>query len=227
MRDTPRCTIRSNTAATAGMSTSTTFPRCPGGCDRSRGFAPRITFRHFVRAAARLTAGTSQCLLRRPRSCPSPGPHHRAAAGACPRLRLQSVERLLVPRRRRHAAPRDRRGAQHLRRTPRLPVATRRPAGGDGQDVLRLPVQSGGAATTWCKRRDPTARSISPWRCTATVSRPLSRICAASGDRQPPEKSRSCKSSRRWHRCWWPCASEYRGSSCGYVEFRWCRDDSG
>ena len=47
---------------------------------------------------------------------------------------------------------------------------------------------------------------------------------APAGDRR--DKSRSCKSFRRWRRWWSPRASGYRGSSCGYVEFQWCRDDS-
>ena len=103
-----------------------------------------------------------------------------------------------------------------------------RPAGDDGQEVLRLAVQSGGrllpgagAATGQRSRRHRVAAP----RAAGPHSPSSPPTCAASGDRRPSGKSRSCKSFRRWRRWWWPLASGYRGSNCGYVECRWCRDD--
>ncbi len=77
------------------------LPRLPWWLRPFARFRADDHFADSCQPAARLAARPARCFLRRPRRALPGRPHHRAAAGAGLRLRLQPDERLLVPRPRR------------------------------------------------------------------------------------------------------------------------------
>ncbi len=137
-----------------------------------RPFARFDAARSLGRRAERHTAGTRRRFPRRPRHRSRWRQSHRPAAGPGARLCVQPAEPVLVPRRRRSAAARRGRGAQHLRRQARLPVAAGRGPARDGdEEALRVTVQRGrrllpgaGAATGIRTRRDDFAAPGEPTR---------------------------------------------------------------
>ena len=182
------------------MSTSTTCPGCPGGCGLSRGSTPRITLqatRRTARCATELGAFFADHDLAPPEGRITALLQARVFGYVFNPLSVfwchDRDGRLL------HviAEVHNTYGQRHAYLLPPadLPVMTAK------KFYVSPFFQVDGY--TWCKRHDPTARSISLWRCTATNGRrPRNSppICADNGVRQPSSQSLSCKSFRRWLR---------------------------
>ena len=154
----------SATAATSGLSTSTSCRRRAGG----RAAARRIPRPRPPGRPGRTIRANVDEFLRAPRHRPGRRPGADAGPRPGARLRVQPADRVLVPPRGRHAGVRDRRGAQHLRAAPRLPAAHRRPGPRpDGEGALRLAVPPGRRLVP----DEPAAAGPSGWRsaspCTA------------------------------------------------------------
>ena len=137
-------------------------------------------------------------------------PDHHAGQRPGVRARLQPAEPVLVPRRRRRAALRHRRGPQHLRRTALLPPGNgRRRPGQRAQGVLRLPVQ---------RRRRPVPDEAPGTRRTARrLDRPRARGAAALRRHHGRRTARGHRAGTSW-----PRRSPSRWRRCGVsAQIRW------